>query len=63
MAEAKTIWQAILNKDDSDETINSMNTIIEKNFGSRVLLSQTVPAQQEYLELTVSDLHDLLNSL
>ena len=40
-----------------------MNTIIEKNFGSRVLLSQTVPAQQEYLELTVSDLHDLLNSL
>ena len=63
MAEAKDVWQAILNKDDSDETINSMNTIIEKNFGSRVLLSQTVPAQQEYLELTVSDLHDLLNSL
>jgi hypothetical protein len=40
-----------------------MNHIIEKNFGSQVLLSQTTPAQQDALELTVSDLEDLYKTL
>ena len=63
MAEAKEIWGKILNKDDSDATVSEMNHIIEKNFGSQVLLSQTTPAQQDALELTVSDLEDLYKTL
>lgn len=63
MAEAKEIWGKILNKDDSDATVSEMNRIIEKNFGSQVLLSQTTPAQQDALELTVSDLEDLYKTL
>ena len=63
MAEAKEIWGKILNKDDSDATVSEMNHIIEKNFGSQVLLSQTAPAQQDALELTVSDLEDLYKTL
>lgn len=63
MDEAKEIWGKILDKDDSDQTVEEMSKIIEKNFGSRILLSQTSPSQQEYLELTVSDLNDLYNSL
>lgn len=63
MQEAKTVWGNILSKDDSDATVEQMNQIIEKNFGTRVLLSQTTPAQQEFLELTISDLHDLYTSL
>ena len=63
MAEAKEIWGKILNKDDSDATVSEMNRIIEKNFGSQVLLSQTAPAQQDALELTVSDLEDLYKTL
>lgn len=63
MAEAKDIWVKILEKDDSDTTVGEMNHIIEKNFGSQVLLSQTTPAQQDALELTVSDLEDLYKTL
>ena len=63
MAEAKDIWVKILEKDDSDTTVGEMNHIIEKNFGSQVLLSQTTPAQQDALELTVSDLEDLYKIL
>lgn len=63
MNEAKEIWDKILNKDDSDQTVEEMSKIIEKNFGTRILLSQTTPSQQESLELTVSDLNDLYNSL
>ena len=63
MAEAKDIWIKILEKDDSDTTVGEMNHIIEKNFGSQVLLSQTTPAQQDALELTVSDLEDLYKTL
>lgn len=63
MSEAKEIWDKILNKDDSDQTVEEMSKIIEKNFGTRILLSQTTPSQQESLELTVSDLNDLYNSL
>ena len=63
MAEAKDIWIKILEKNDSDTTVGEMNHIIEKNFGSQVLLSQTTPAQQDALELTVSDLEDLYKTL
>ena len=63
MNEAKEIWGKILSKDDSDQTVEEMSKIIEKNFGARILLSQTTPNQQESLELTVSDLNDLYNSL
>ena len=63
IAEAKDIWIKILEKDDSDTTVGEMNHIIEKNFGSQVLLSQTTPAQQDALELTVSDLEDLYKTL
>lgn len=63
IAEAKDIWIKILEKDDSDTTVGEMNHIIEKNFGSQVLLSQTTPAQQDALELTVSDLEDLYQTL
>lgn len=63
MAEAKDIWVKILEKDDSDTIVGEMNHIIEKNFGSQVLLSQTTPAQQDALELTVSDLEDLYKTL
>lgn len=63
IAEAKDIWIKILEKDDSDATVGEMNHIIEKNFGSQVLLSQTTPAQQDALELTVSDLEDLYKTL
>ena len=63
MAEAKDIWVKILEKNDSDTTVGEMNHIIEKNFGSQVLLSQTTPAQQDALELTVSDLEDLYKTL
>lgn len=63
MEEAKAIWGKILDKDDSDQTVEQMSKIIEKNFGTRILLSQTTPSQQESLELTVSDLNDLYNSL
>ena len=63
MAEAKDIWTKILEKNDSDATVGEMNHIIEKNFGSQVLLSQTTPAQQDALELTVSDLEDLYKTL
>lgn len=63
IAEAKDIWIKILEKDDSDTIVGEMNHIIEKNFGSQVLLSQTTPAQQDALELTVSDLEDLYKTL
>lgn len=63
MAEAKDIWGKILDKNDSDAIVSEMNHIIEKNFGSQVLLSQTTAAQQDALELTVSDLEDLYKTL
>lgn len=63
MTEAKDIWVKILEKNDSDAVVGEMNHIIEKNFGSQVLLSQTTIAQQDALELTVSDLEDLYKTL
>lgn len=63
MKEAKDIWGKILEKDDSDATVEQMTRIIEKNFGTSVLLSQTTPAQQDALELTVSDLEDFYKNL
>lgn len=61
--EAKKLWSAILDKNDSDEIIDRMNAIIEKNFGRPMRLSETTKDQQDFLELAISDLHDLYNTL
>ena len=63
MAEAKELWTAILDKDDSDETFEKMNQIIEEQFGNRIKLSSTTKNQQGMLELAILDFKDLLASL
>ena len=63
MEEAKELWTSILDKDDSDETFERMNQIIEDQFGSRIKLSSTTEKQQGMLELAILDLRDLLDSL
>ena len=63
MDEARQLWTAILDKDDSDAMLERMMQIIEDQFGNRIKLSQTTPKQQGLLELAILELRDLLNSL
>ena len=63
MEEAKQLWTQILDKDDSDETFEKMNQIIEDQFGNRIKLSSTTKNQQGMLELAILDFKDLLASL
>ena len=62
MDEARTLWGQLVEKDDSDEMYEKIQQIIEDQFGSRIKLSQTTPAQQDMLELAILDFKDLLKS-
>lgn len=63
MSEAEYLWNAILDKDSSDKTLDKMAGIVESNFNQKIKLSTVTPSQQDILELTILDLKDLLNSL
>jgi hypothetical protein len=63
MDEARKVWTAILENDDSDAMLERMMQVIEDQFGSRIKLSQTTPKQQGLLELAILELKDLLATL
>lgn len=63
MREAREVWTAILEKNDSDAIVEKMNAIIENNFGQRIKLSTVITSQQPLLELTILDLKDLLENI
>lgn len=63
MNKARSLWENILAKDDSDKTFGMINEIIQKNFGSIVQLSTVTENQKDMLILTVEDLEEMYSHM
>ena len=64
MAEAKEIWVSYLeaapSEEDKENRVNVLNDIIVKIFGKPTKLSQTLPSQQDLVELFIAEAKELI---